>query len=103
MLSCVEVNIIWAFIHGSQKVLRFFFQIIPSGDILPAKKPRRDGRSDGVRNRQYLPMNRKVDTGPCKFNLDADSEMEASPLQILEALFANEGTLVTHTGSFHLL
>ena len=56
-----------------------------------------------MRNRQYLPMNRKVDTGPCKFNLDADSEMEASPLQILEALFANEGTLVTHTGSFHLL
>ena len=74
-------------------------QIIPSGDILPAKKPRRDGRSDGVRNRQYLPMNRKVDAGPCKFNLDADVEMEATAGGILEALFANEGTIVTHTGN----
>ena len=47
-------------------------------------------------------MNRKVDSGPCKFNLDADVEMEASALGILEALFANEGTIVTHTGEYSL-
>ena len=43
-------------------------------------------------------MNRKVDTGPCKFKINEQVEMEASPLGILEALFANEGTIVTHTG-----
>ena len=29
---------------------------------------------------------------------EADVEMEASPAQILDALFANEGQIVTHTG-----
>ena len=44
-------------------------------------------------------MNRKVDAGPCRYaQIDADVEMEASPAQILDALFANEGQIVTHTG-----
>ena len=44
-------------------------------------------------------MNRKVDSGTCRYNLDADVEMEATAGGILEALFANEGTIVTHTGT----
>ena len=46
-------------------------------------------------------MNRKVDAGPCRYaQIDADVEMEASPAQILDALFANEGQIVTHTGRY---
>ena len=45
-------------------------------------------------------MNRKVDVGACRYNLDAEGlEMEATAGGILEALSANEGTIVTHTGN----